>query len=158
MSIVIGQDAGGSYSTWGVIRRPIVLPGNSVIFTQHSSEYLDGSAFHAGFKSAENCLLRGDRGKFAAAIGFGTGTGGNFYFYSNFFTGVGGNTENSIDESHALELVGQTLTLDGGTTFTITADYKDTLDGQLVLGPSPPGPGPSSLDIDTVGLLTPFNS
>ena len=74
---------------------------------------------------------------------------------------MGGNTENSIDESHALELVGQTVTLDGSptpTTFTITADYKDTLDGQLVLGPSPPGAGPSSLDIDTVGLLTPFNS
>ena len=158
MSIVIGLDAGGSYSTWGVIRRPIVLPGNSVIFDQHSSEYLDGSAFHAGFKSAQNCLLRGNRGSNVATFGFGAGTGGNFYFFSSFFTGVGGNTDNSLDESHALELVGQTLTLDGGTTFTITADYKDTLDGQLVLGPSPPGPGPSSINIDTVGLLTPFNS
>ena len=156
MGAVIGETSG--YSTWARLRTPITLPGNSVIAASNNTVYENGFAFHAGFKTTYNTLLRGDKAADAAYFGFAVGTGGNFYFYSSFFTGTGGNTTNSIDESHALALVGQTVVLDGGTTFTITADYKDTLDGQLVLTPSPPGPPPSSSDIDQVGLLTAFDS
>jgi len=156
MAAVIGETSG--YSTWARLRRPIVLPGNDIISTPHNIEYLNGFAFHAGFKTNQNTLMRGDNGATAAAFGFYIGSGGNYYFFSSFFTGSGGNTTNSIDETHALALIGETVVLDGGTTFTITADYKDTLDGQLVLTPSPPGPGPSSFDVDQVGLLTAFDS
>jgi hypothetical protein len=132
--------------------------GSTGNFDDHSTEYLNGFAFHAGFKSTAGNLLRGSIYTYAATVDFATGGGGNFYLRSSFFTGVGGNTENSLDESHALALVGQTLTLDGGTNFVITSDYKDTLAGQLVFGPSPPGPPPSSGDIDQIGLMTSFNS
>jgi hypothetical protein len=103
--------------------------------------------------------MRGDvPASIPAVISFYVGSGGNHYFYSSFYTGPGGNTTNSIDESHALALIGQTVTLDGGTSFTITADYKDDIQGQYVLPPSPPNPPPSSFDIDQVGLLTAFDS
>ena len=156
MGAIIGETSG--YSTWARLRTAIMLPGSGGIFTSNNSVYENGFAFHAGFKTDKNTLMRGDKGANAAYFGFSIGSGGNYYFYSSFFTGTGGNTTNSIDESHALALVGQTVVLDGGTTFTITADYKDTLDGQLVLTPSPPGPGPTSFDVDQVGLLTAFDS
>ena len=157
MSQLIG-DVSGQYSTWGTLRRPLRETGSAVTFEQHSMEYLTGFAFHAGFKSTAGNLLRGSIYTYSAVVEFATGGGGNIYFTSNFFTGTGGNTENSLDESHALALVGQTLTLDGGTTFTITADYKDTLVGQLYSGPVPPNPAPRSFDIDEIGLMTSFDS
>ena len=141
-----------------------MLPGSGVVSGPHSIEYVNGFAFHAGFRSTAGYLLRGDKGAAAASIGFQVNSpGSGAYFYSSFFTGSGGNTTNSLDESHALALIGQTVTLDDSflppaTVFTITADYKDTLAGQLVLGPTPPGPPASSGDIDQVGLLTAFDS
>ena len=159
MGELIG-DASGLYSTWGKLRRPIVTGGHVIDdLTQHSRYYQDGTAFRAGWKDTNGFLFPGSWYKFPPAIDFGVGVGGDYYFYSNFFTGVGGNTENSIDESVALALVGQSVTLQAGPTFTITADYKDTLNGQIVFPPSPPNPPPAGTgEIDTVGLLTAFNS
>jgi hypothetical protein len=157
MGFIIGESTG--FSTWASLRTPITLPGGSAITGSNNIEYVNGTAFHAGFKTAENTLMRGVRPlAISASITFATGAGGSQYFYSTFFTGTGGNTTNSIDESHALILIGQTVTLDGGTSFVITADYKDLLGGQLVFGPTPPNPAPSSFDIDEVGLLTSFDS
>jgi len=156
MAAVIGETSG--YSTWAKLRTPIMLPGSGIVFGSNNTVYENGFAFHAGFKTDNNTLMRGDKGANPAYFGFYIGSGGNYYFFSSFFTGSGGNTTNSIDETHALALIGQTVVLDGGTSFTITADYKDTLEGQLVLTPSPPGPGPSSFDVDQVGLLTAFDS
>ena len=162
MGVMIGITSG--YSTWARLRTPITLPGNNVNVGAHSIEYLNGFAFHAGFRSTDGWLLRGDKGGNPASIGFQINSpGSGAYFYSSFFTGSGGNTTNSLDESHALALIGQTVTLDDtflppATVFTITADYKDTLAGQLVLGPTPPATPASSGDIDQVGLLTAFDS
>jgi hypothetical protein len=157
MAYVIGESIG--FSTWATLRTPILLPGNNVISGSNNIEFINGTAFHAGFKTAENTLMRGVRPlSLATGISFYTGSGGNQYFSSSFFTGSGGNTTNSIDESHALILIGQTVTLDGGTSFVISSDYKDLLGGQMVFGPTPPNPPPSSFDIDQVGLLTAFDS
>jgi hypothetical protein len=159
MAVIIGQDTLGTYGTWAWLRTPITLPGSNAVLGYGTIEYVTGFAFHAGFKVTAGNLMRGNKqGTQDPSFGFTIGSGGNMYFYSNFYTGAGGNNGNSIDESHALALIGQTVTLDGGTTFTITADYKNTLNGQLVFGPSPPGPMPSSFDIDQVGLLTAFDS
>lgn len=158
MGELIG-DASGLYSTWGKLRRPIVTGGSSIdTLTQHSIYYQDGTAFRAGWKDTNGFLFPGSWFKFPPAIDFGVGAGGNYYFFSNFFTGVGGNTENSIDESVALALVGQPVSLNGGPTFTANADYKDTLNGQNVYPPSPPNPPPAGTgDISAVGLMTAFN-
>jgi hypothetical protein len=158
MGELIG-DASGLYSTWGKLRRPIVTGGHAIDdLTQHSRYYQNGAAYHAGWKDTNGFLFPGSWYKFPPAIDFGVGSGGSYYFYSNFFTGVGGNTENSIDESVALALVGESVTLQGGTTFVISANYKNTLNGQVVFPPVPPPGQPTSSDIDTVGLLTAFNS
>ena len=136
--------------------------GADSIREYHSVEYINGNAYHAGFIGPSQDLLRGSMYRTGALIEFLVGSLGNVYFRSNFFTGTGGNTENVCDESAAQALVGATLTLAGGSSFVITSNYKNTLNGQLVwTNPhtTPPTPPPfSSFNIDQISIMTAFNS
>ena len=157
MAVIIGDDTSGHY-TWATLRKPLRETGAASVYESHNIEYLNGSAYHAGFRGPSQDLLRGSVYTTAALIEFYVGAGGNVYFRSNFFTGTGGNTENVCDESAAQALVGATLTLAGGSSFGINSDYKNTLNGQLLYTP-PPLPYPfSSFDIDQISIMTSFDS
>jgi hypothetical protein len=172
MSTVIGQEAGGYYGTWAWARTVFQVDGSDTILNTHSKEYTTLPGYtRAGFHSAGGRYLRGQN---LPAVTLqiqilsqaSPAPYGGYYLYSSLYIGTGATypVSNKLDESHATAIVGQTVTLKDdnftpGNTFTLTADYKDTLDGVFIVGVEPPG-SPSTLSgpIDTVGLLTSFNS
>ena len=173
MSTVIGQDAGGSYSTWAWVRTVFQIDGSDVILSSHSKEYTTLSGYTiAGFHSASGRYLRGNNLSAVtlqlATLGSPPGPApyGGYYLYSSLYIGTGTiyPVTNKLDQSHAVELVGQTVTLKDdlftpGNTFSLTSDYKDNIDGMLIVARGTPGSTPTiSGPIDTVGFLTSFNS
>ena len=172
MSTLIGQDPGGYYSTWAWARTVFGVDGSDRYLTMHSNEYtvLPGYT-KAGFMSADGRYLRGQNN---TAVTLQLATRGNppgpaphggYYLYSSLYIGAGSiyPISNKLDQSHAVALVGETVTMEPtlfspGNTFTLTSDYKDTEDGTLIVAREAPGDPPTlSGGIDTVGLLTAFN-
>lgn len=173
MSTLIGQDPGGYYSTWAWARTVFQIDGSDTIYITHSKEYTTLPGYtKAGFMSAGGRYLRG---KNLEAVTLQLATRGNppgpapyggYYLYSSLYIGAGATypISNKLDQSHAVALVGETVTMEPilfspGNTFTLTSDYKDTEDGTLIVAREAPGNPPTiSGGIDTVGLLTAFNS
>ena len=173
MSTVIGQEVGGYYSTWAWARTVFQIDGSDVIFITHSKEYTTLPGYtKAGFMSAGGRYLRG---KNLEAVTLQLATRGSppgpapyggYYLYSSLYIGAGTTypISNKLDQSHAVALVGETVTMEPtlfspGNTFTLTSDYKDNILGMLIVLREAPGTTPTlSGPLDTVGLLTPFNS
>jgi len=171
MSTVIGQDAGGYYGTWAWARTVFQVDGSDTILNTHSKEYTTLPGYtRAGFHSAGGRYLRGQNIPAVTLQIQITGAPpppyGGYYLFSSLYIGTGATypVSNKLDQSHAVALVGETVTMKDdnftpGNTFSLTADYKDDILGMLIVLREAPG-APSTLSgpIDTVGLLTPFDS
>lgn len=169
MSTLIGQDPGGYYSTWAWARTVFQVDGSDIYLFQHSKEYTTLPGYTvACFVATSGRYLRGKNLEAVtlqlATLGSppGPAPNGGYYLYSSLYIGAGATypVSNKLDQSHADALVGQTVTMmpnvfSPGNTFTLTSDYKDNIDGMLIVAREAPG-NPSTLSgpIDTVGLLT----
>ena len=137
MGYVIGDS--GYYATWGALRFPLGNGGEDKTVNTHNIEW------NSGFKTTEgNGFFRTEALQLVAIyqpyVVFDD-TSALFYL---------SNATNYIvlDQREADKLIGETVTLTGPDTFTITSDYL-TASGQTVTttGFSP---------ITSIGLLTAF--
>lgn len=137
MGVLIGQS--GSIATWGALRFPLGNGGEDKTVDSHNI------VWHSGFRTTEgNGFFRTEALQLVAIyqpyVVFDDPT--STFYLSNATTYV------VLDQREADKLVGETVTLTGGT-FTITADY---LTGTGQTGISTTGSSP----ITAIGLLTAF--
>lgn len=138
MGVLIGES--GSIATWGALRFPLGNGGEDKTVDSHNI------VWHSGFRTTEgNGFFRTEALQLVAIyqpyVVFDDPTA--TFYLSNATTYV------VLDQREADKLVGETVTLTGPDTFTITSDYL-TVTGQT--GISTTGSSP----ITAIGLLTAF--
>jgi len=138
MGQVIGET--GFVATWGALRFPLGNGGEDKTVSTHNI------VWNSGFKTTEgNGFFRTDALQLSAIyqpyVVFDDATA--TFLLSNATTYI------VLDQREADKLVGETVTLTGPDTFTITSDYL-TVTGQT--GISTTGSSP----IVSIGLLTTF--
>ena len=138
MGVVIGDTT--YVATWGALRFPLGNGGEDRTVDDHNI------VWNSGFKTTEgNGFFRCDALQLSAVyqpyVNFDDPTA---TFYLNLAT-----TYIVLDQREADKLIGETVTLTGPDTFTITSDYL-TLTGQNVSGTTGTSP------IVSIGLLTAF--
>jgi hypothetical protein len=137
MGVVIGDTT--YVATWGALRFPLGNGGEDKTVDDHNI------VWNSGFKTTEgNGFFRCDALQLSAIyqpyVVFDTA--GPTFYLSNATTAI------VLDQREADKLVGETVSLTGAASFTITSDYL-TLSGQSV---STSGTDP----ILSIGLLTGF--
>ena len=138
MGYLIGQS--GSYATWGSLRFPLGNGGEDKTVASHNI------VWNSGFKTTEgNGFFRAEALQLVAIyqpyVVFDDTTA--LFYLSNATNYI------VLDQREADKLVGETVTLSGPDTFTITSDYL-TSSGQSVSGTTGYSP------ITAIGLLTAF--
>jgi hypothetical protein len=135
MATLVGDS--DAYSTWGRFRFPLGNGGEDRTVNDHNI------AWHSGFYTTQgNGFFRCDNIQVFALYQPFIRFNGSVFFLSNATNYI------VLDQREADELVGETVTLTGPDTFSITADYL-TASGQTV---TTTGSDP----ILSVGLLTAF--